>query len=281
MSQGPASTPRASQAWSWRSQWIGGLFIAAIAAFAGFDIYRGYQAAVGETSRELDTQARVLAEQTARSLQTIDLVLRHIVETHDSGALAGKNPLELHAYLKDQAVGLSQVEGLTLIDSAGQVRATSVMPGVPEPAPNVLNESLFQALRADRHLGLSVDSVRTSVLKNGVWVLPIARRLESADGRFAGAVVAGGRVEYFQQFYRDVRLDEGTAVTKMHRNGTLAARHPASEAGMGRHFPNFSALVAQPGAGQDAIRLTSGGRCRTFRRVRMGSRVPAGDRRDA
>ena len=257
MSPGPASTPRASQAWSWRSQWIGGLFIAAIAAFAGFDIYRGYQAAVGETSRELDTQARVLAEQTARSLQTIDLVLRHIVETHDSGALAGKNPLELHAYLKDQAVGLSQVEGLTLIDSAGQVRATSVMPGVPEPAPNVLNESLFQALRADRHLGLSVDSVRTSVLKNGVWVLPIARRLESADGRFAGAVVAGGRVEYFQQFYRDVRLDEGTAVTMMHRNGTLAARHPASEAGMGRHFPNFSALVAQPGAGQDAIRLTS------------------------
>jgi PAS domain S-box-containing protein len=258
MNPGAASSLRTPQTWTWRSiPWIGGLFIAAITAFAGFDIYRGYQAAVSETGRELDTQARVLAEQAARSLQTIDRVLRHIVEEHASGALNGKSQSELHAYLKDQAVGLGQVEGLTLIDSAGLVRATSGTPIVPEPVPNVSNVPIFQALRAERRLGLSVDSVRASVLKSGAWIFPIVRRLESANGAFAGVVVAGGRVEYFQQFYRDVRLDEGTKVTMMHRNGTLVVRHPPAPHAMGQHFPLFDAFAAARPASREPLRVTS------------------------
>ena len=68
----------------------------------------------------------------------------------------------------------------------------------------------------------------------------------------------------------------------MHRNGTLVARHPASEAAMGQHFPRFSALVAERQRWPGAHSLDEpGGRRRSFRRLRVGSRVPAGDRRDA
>jgi PAS domain S-box-containing protein len=237
----PAARSPQSRVWR-RIPWIGGLFIAVIAAMAGHDIYRGYQAAVGDTGRELDSQARVIAEQTARSLQTIDRVLAHVVEEHASGSLAGMSQAELHAYLKDQVVGLSQVEGLTLIDASGRVRATSVVAQVPEPVPDVSGVPLFQALRADRRLGLAVDGARASMLKSGAWIFPIVRRLEAPGGAFAGVVVAGGRVDYFQQFYRDIRLDEGTKVTLMHRNGTLVARHPPVESTLGRHFPLFDAI---------------------------------------
>ena len=41
-------------------------------------------------------------------------------------------------------------------------------------------------------------------------MFPISRRLRSPTGAFAGIVVAEGRVDYFQQFYRDVRLGAGT-----------------------------------------------------------------------
>ena len=62
---------------SWRSiPWMGGVFIVAISALAAYDIFRNYHTAAAETARELDTHARVLAEQTARTLQAIDLVLR-------------------------------------------------------------------------------------------------------------------------------------------------------------------------------------------------------------
>ena len=62
-------TPRA---WSWqRIAWIGSLFIALVAAMAAWDIARSYRTTVDETGRALDSQARVMAEQTARSLQTV------------------------------------------------------------------------------------------------------------------------------------------------------------------------------------------------------------------
>jgi hypothetical protein len=42
------------------------------------------------------------------------------------------------------------------------------------------------------------------------WIFPLVRRLERDDDRFAGG---GGRQPgYFQRFYRDVRLDEGTTI---------------------------------------------------------------------
>ena len=73
---GPAAAPARL---TWRSiPWIGGVFVAAITALAAFDIVRSHGVAAIDTARELDTQSRIIAEQTARSLQAVDLVLRHI-----------------------------------------------------------------------------------------------------------------------------------------------------------------------------------------------------------
>ena len=53
----------------WQSiPWLGGLFIAVIVALAAWDIVRGYRIAADDTHRELETQARVIAEQTAGSV---------------------------------------------------------------------------------------------------------------------------------------------------------------------------------------------------------------------
>ena len=37
--------------------------------------------------------------------------------------------------------------------------------------------------------------------------MPIGRRIEAPAGGFAGAAAARGRIEYFEQFYRNVQLD--------------------------------------------------------------------------
>ncbi len=64
------------------------MFIAAIVALAAYDIVRSYRANAIDTARELDTQSRIIAEQTARSLQAVDLVLRHIAGQRRTPALA-------------------------------------------------------------------------------------------------------------------------------------------------------------------------------------------------
>ncbi len=239
------NAPAAHSRLSWRSlPWMGGVFIVAISALAAYDIFRNYHAAAAETARELDTQARVLAEQTARSLQAVDLVLRHVAEQRRVGALAVQQQGDLHTYLKDQAVGLVQSEGLLLFDAAGKLTASSLMPTLPTPPIDASNDPLYPVLK---HGGseLVVAGLRRGVLHTDKWVLPIARRLQAPDGTFAGAIVAGGRVEYFEQFYNDVKPDAGTTITLMHRNGSLVARHPQLASAMGQRFPVVDVMLAQ------------------------------------
>ena len=84
----------------------GGFFIAAIVALAAYDIVASYRAAVINTGRELEAQARLIAEQTARTFQAVDLVLRHIAQQHQQGAFDGMSDRQLHNYLREQSVGL-------------------------------------------------------------------------------------------------------------------------------------------------------------------------------
>jgi PAS domain S-box-containing protein len=248
---------------SWRGiPWIGGVFILAISALAAYDIVRSQQSSAMETARELDTQARVIAEQTARSLQAMDLVLRHIVEQRRSGALPVQRPAELHAYLRDQAIGLVQAEGLLWFDAHGKLIASSQTAQLPDPPPDVSDDPLYQRLHAGRGSELMVDGVRRGLLDNKRWVFPLIRRLYTPNGVFDGAVVAGGRVDYFQQFYRDVRLDGGTTISLMHRSGTLMARHPPAEGAMGRRFAVVDAMLAlrnaEPGGPMRSISPVDG-----------------------
>ena len=244
MSLGSAIARFSPRQWTRRAiPWIGGLFIGAIVALAAYDIVRGYRTTVEETGRELDTQARIISEQTARSLQAVDVLLRHLTEQFRIGTLSALSSQDLRAYLQEQAVGLVQIDGLLILHADGSVRGSSYLRPGQEAAVDVSRTATFQAMRSDRNLGLFIDAARRSEVDQQ-WVFPIARRLESSSGQFAGVVSARGRIDYFQKFYRDIRLDQGTKATLMHHNGTLVARYPVVESALGKRFPLFDEMLA-------------------------------------
>src|SRR5690242_20154358 len=116
---------------------IGGAFIAGIVVLAVLDGTRSYQATVDSTSQELEALSRVIAEQTARSLQATDVVLRHLVDEYRTGTLPALTRDALHAHLQQQAVGLVQIDGLAVFDADGSARAVSLMPPARQPPVNV------------------------------------------------------------------------------------------------------------------------------------------------
>jgi PAS domain S-box-containing protein len=232
---------------SWqRIPWFGGLFIAAIAAMAVWDIVRGYRVATDNTDRELETQARVIAEQTARSVQAVDVVLRHVAGEYKRGRLARLSPDELHHYLRELSVGLKQIDGFGLYDANGSAVARSWDPS-DTTMRSIADLPGFHAMRADPHAELGIANVRRA--DDGVWALPLGRRLETPSGEFAGLIGARGLVSYFQDFYRDIRVNPGTKVTLQHRNGALLARYPPVEDSLGKRFPAIDATLAARGAG--------------------------------
>ena len=100
--------------WSWRRiPTIGAGFIVLIAGLAAYDLWRGYEASVTQTERELDLQARLIADRTARSVQAVDLVLRHVAERDRAGALASMDAPSLRRYLDGQSAGIVQLAGMS------------------------------------------------------------------------------------------------------------------------------------------------------------------------
>jgi signal transduction histidine kinase/CheY-like chemotaxis protein len=231
--------------------WAGGLFIGVIIAMAGYDIYRGYVAVVEITGRELDTQARVIAEQTARTFQAVDVQLRHLERQFREGTLSKMSSRDLRAYLEDQAVGLVQIDGLLVATPEGKVLASSYMSPEQEARIDVSRRPLLHVLRAGPTPSLVIAAPEKSQF-DGRWMFPMGRSLVTPSGQFAGSAVARGRIDYFQQFYRDVRLDQGTVIALLQLNGTLLARYPEAESALGRRFPLFDALLAAYNEGQPA-----------------------------
>jgi PAS domain S-box-containing protein len=229
--------------WPRTIAWLGGVFIAVIVTLAVWDIWRGYHAAVASTGRELDAQARVIAEQTARGLQAVDVVLRHLVQEHQSGALRAMSRDDLHRYLREQAVGLVQIDGLVVFTPKGDVHAVSLAPPSRQPPVSVAGDEPFERMRSDAGAGLVIGNATRSP-GTGRWIFPIGRRLSGPNGEFGGAVGAAGRIDYFQDFYRDAYPEQGTRVALVHRNGTLLARHPPADAALGRRFPLVEELIA-------------------------------------
>src|SRR5262249_11749597 len=109
--------------------------------------------------------------------------------------------------------------------------------------PTRRSSDLYVVPRDNPSIGLFVGEAIQSRI-DGEWLFPITRRVERSDGTFAGTISARGRVEYFRKFYHDVQLDPGTRVSLVHRNGTLLARNPQIEAGLGRRFPTFDRLLS-------------------------------------
>jgi PAS domain S-box-containing protein len=228
--------------------WLGGVFILVIVGLAALDVSRGYQAAVDNTVRELDAQARVIAEQTARTVQATDVVLRHLAEQIQTGAFAERSRDELHNHLKQQAVGLVQIDGLVVLNADGTIRAVSLVPPDKQPPLNIADMPIFERLKGHRPAGVAIEGAARSPA-DGSWFFPIWRRLDTPAGVFDGVVLARGRIGYFQDFYRNVLPDAHTRIALLHRNGTLMARHPPADASLGREVPQVADLLASAASG--------------------------------
>jgi PAS domain S-box-containing protein len=230
--------------------WLGAALIGVLFAMTAWDIVGGYRDTVTETNRQLEMQARIIAEQTARSVQAVDVMLRHIAQQHRQGALDGLGPRELHNYLRDQQVGLVQIDGLIMIGGDGRFRASSRSFPLPMPLQDFNGRPAFEAVRNSRSGGgmLIETAALTPELK--IWVFPMARRLETAEGAFAGAIGARGRIDYYQQFYRDIELEPGTAVVLLHQNGTMLARYPEADSLLGKPIALFSERLEAAKAGR-------------------------------
>ncbi|PDT88751.1 hybrid sensor histidine kinase/response regulator [Bradyrhizobium sp. Y36] len=182
-----------------------------------------------ETQAGLNRIALILADQTSRSFQAADLVLKDASDRIDALAAAEGTARPqlggevLHDYLVDKVKGLPQVANLILIGADG-IYANSGREW-PVARTSFAHREQFRYHRDRSDGGLFVSEPVKNTY-DGAWTIYLARRLAAADGQFAGVVQAAVRLNYFEKFYASVALGEGGSISLRRDDGTVLAHHP-------------------------------------------------------
>lgn len=221
------------------------LFVVALVASALHELNRSQREAQERAASEIDALARVFAEQTRRSLQTVDIMLRSVADAYHDGTLAPLDSRAMHHELASQRDQFSDVAAVFVTDGQGQRLSSST--SYPPPSGGVAGADLIRGLQAGpRDNAFVGESVRR--ISNNQWVLPVARRLEGPGRRFDGVVGALLDASYFDNFYAAVHLERGTSVALLHDSGTLVSMFPPQGAQVGRPVPAYRDLRREDAA---------------------------------
>jgi PAS domain S-box-containing protein len=192
-----------------------------------WDVRKAHERNERRALRDYSNMTRLLAEQTAASLDSVDLILR---------AVHSKPPADIVAIepkLREELARIPHIASLMVLDAQGQVIARSA--GTPGYDPDVPERPFFAAHRDGTaeplHLG---EPFR--VAPGGQWRVVLSRRLTDAGGKFAGVVAAAIDLEAFDRLYRRIDLGEGGFITLLSSNGTLLTRVPDPGNVRGRNF---------------------------------------------
>jgi diguanylate cyclase (GGDEF)-like protein len=218
----------------------GALLLAALAAIWGLR-----QDAITDAEDENHRLGVVIAEETARSFQSIDFVLRGLV---DQAAAAGvRDKAALYAALGDGAthdtlarrmLDLPQSSGVGIFDAEGHYVNTSRIWPVPEVS--FADRGYFQHLAHATDSAVYVSEPIANRSRDGMPTVILARRLTAPDGTFLGVVYAGMSLRYYDALFARTGLRDGTGVTILRDDGIFLVNYPVSDGLSGMRMPGNS-----------------------------------------
>jgi signal transduction histidine kinase len=239
------------------------LVLGTIAA-ACFFAWQLHDRALDDAKRSLANLTIVLAEQTTRSFQAVDIVLRELQDRviHDGIATpeAFRERLgsqSIHAYLQEKVNSLPQADAVILNDADGQL--VNFSRSWPVPAIDSSDRPHVREARARHGTGVIVGEPMNSRYDD-TRTLYLARRIEAPDGTLLGIAVAALKLGYFEEFYKSIYLGNETGVALRRRDGMMLVRFPVIERALSA-FPLGTPAVEAVMRGADtATGLTSGSR---------------------
>jgi signal transduction histidine kinase/ActR/RegA family two-component response regulator len=206
------------------------LFIVALAVSADYEVDHSRMEAEQRAAREIDALARVFAEQTRRSLQTVDITLRGTSLAYHDGILPPLDSRQMHERLAARRDQVPDVTAFFITDAQGMRLNSST--SYPSARASVAGSTLIQGLQTrppgEAYVGKSVRAI-----DSGRWVVPLARRLEGREGRMDGVIGALLDASYFDKFYAAVHLERGTSVALLGERDALVAQFPPADGEVG------------------------------------------------
>jgi PAS domain S-box-containing protein len=200
-----------------------GLIVLLVCVASGWDSWRARRLTLADNDREMSSLAGAIAEQTARSLQEVELILRRTSVWERDPRNRQATSAEQVAFLRRQIEGLPQIHEVTIADENGARIATSIQ---ATSSPNIANRQYFQDLKKASGQAVIVSEPLQS-LTDGKPTFAVAVRLQDAAGRFEGVARALVDENYFRDFYKRIDLGPGAAIRLLRDGGTPIVQYAA------------------------------------------------------
>ena len=205
-----------------------------VAIFCGtsFLLWDLRQREVAHARGEIVSLSRILAEQTSRAFEGVDLVLHSVQDRLDAGIgqkLDLGDPM-VFFLLRSRTSSLPQLSSVFVTNPVGKVMNASHDNMVR--GHSVAERTYFSFWKGEGAQGLYVSPPMRSQL-DGKWSLYLSRRLSGPNGELRGVVVARVDLDYFQSLYRSISLDNIRPIFLMSRDGALVVAQPPDASAVG------------------------------------------------
>ncbi|MDK6077431.1 sensor domain-containing diguanylate cyclase [Massilia varians] len=220
---------------------VAGIALASAFGWSSWQLRRLQLASVEVSTTNL---AQALADQASSVFKTADTVLVGMVDRIEHDGLNASSKAALHPLMMAHMAQLPALQGLFVYDASGNWIVNSA--GRSFNGRNNADRAYFIHHRRSQDRGVRIGAPiigRTS----GVWVIPVSRRLEHADGSFAGVVLATIKVDFFRRIYERIELHRDGKILLALQDGTQLLGHPFTHTDIGADLKRtafFPALAA-------------------------------------
>jgi len=246
------------------------------AAVVGVLVSKREDALVAEREHHANL-ARILQEQTVRVIATTDQAARRLADAVVDGSF---EQADIARYAGETGLAPRILTQLSLVGPDGRFRGSNLDPDGRKSGHVDLSsrEHVQVHLAPDKAVGAPPVSpgglfIGKPVLGkvSGKWTIQLTRRIEAADGRVLGVIVASLDPLYFEEIYRGVALGPQGGVTLVGSDLTVRARVIGGRsAGMGVTLNVGAAgspLVGTEGVYEGGSRVDGVRRLFTYRQV--------------
>jgi PAS domain S-box-containing protein len=177
--------------------------------------------------------ASTLEVEIRRDLETYALSLQAVVDGLKMPEIGTLTPKLRDAILFDNSSHAPQYGSILVIDEHGALKLSST--ARLEAGTDFSDRDFFTMHRDDPDLGIRLSGPYSRTT-NGDQLLVLSRRINDADGHFAGVVAGALRLKYVEQLFHGIKTDNGAWITLLMTNGTIIARSPYRVQDIGRNL---------------------------------------------
>jgi diguanylate cyclase (GGDEF)-like protein len=220
----------------------GAALVMAIALGTAYLALQFRERALEVSERELTNSALLLSRHFDQQLSDLQHVHDDVVADVQAGTVdtaeafeTQMSTLAAHEMLRTKLAALPHVGGLNLFDAKGRLINSSEM--WPVPDVSVSDRRYFREFTSGQPTPDVIVEPAVSKV-TGIWTTIFARKVVGRNGELIGFASRGIEPSHFEDFFASLALNADTAISMIHRDGTIIARYPIDDKVVGRNVAN-------------------------------------------